>query len=186
MSTAPSRRRRLSLAGRLEKGLALAGALIGVLAGGVGVIDWAGGLAGHPPPQIDARIERVAARDVAEPLRRYLADTSQSSRGYSTRQLSQRGYVFDVSVRIIGQRGKKFPVRWALYRLHPETAVQGRSYDQIAGDMKPASDNHASTWPVWVPYPLATGTYVVRFTLEDQRRRPISEQRSAPFRYPPR
>lgn len=186
MSATRSSRRRPSRTGRLEKGVAIITAVIGALAGVVGLIDWAGGLGGNPPPHIDARIERVAQRDVAEPLRHYLADTRQTPRGYSASQLDQRGYVFDVSVRIIGQRAKKFPLRWTLYRLDPETRVQGRSYDQIAGEMKPASDDHASTWPVWVPYPPQRGTYVVRFTLEDQRERPVSEARSPRFRYPPR
>ena len=122
---------------------------------------------------------RVTSRDAAEPLRLYLSETSQSLHGYSKPQLEQRGYTFNVSVRIIGQRGKKFPVRWTLYRRDPETRIEGRAYNQIAGDMRPASNDHASTWPVWIPYPPRAGTYFVRFTLEDQRRRPVSEKDSS-------
>jgi hypothetical protein len=164
----------------------LAAALIGALAGAVAVVDWASGLGGEPPPQIDAHIVRVTSRDVAEPLRQYLAETSQPSHGYSRLQLEQRGYTFNFSVRIIGQRGKKFPVRWTLYRRDPETRLEGRAYNQVAGDMRPSSSDHASTWPVWIPYPPRAGTYFVRFTLEDQRRRPVSEKDSQPFRYPAR
>lgn len=185
-SSAPSERRRQSLFPRIEKTAAFAAALIGALAGAVAVVDWADGLGGEPPPQIDAHIVRVTSRDVAEPLRLYLSETSQSLHGYSKPQLEQRGSTFNVSVRIIGQRGKKFPVRWTLYRRDPETRIEGRAYNQIAGDMRPASNDHASTWPVWVPYPPRAGTYFVRFTLEDQRRRPVSEKDSQPFRYPPR
>jgi hypothetical protein len=139
---------------------------------------------GGPPAKVDARIAKVSSRNVAEPLRDYLDETRQSKRRYTTAQLRQPGYVFNVSVRIIGQRGKRFPVRWALYR-RPEARVAGPSYNQIAGEMKPESADHASTWPVWVPYPPRRGTYFVRFTLEDQRNRPISEQDSHAFRHPP-
>ena len=178
--------RRWSLGGRLEKTVAIAATLIGALAGAVALIDWVGGLGGDPPPQIDARIERITTRNVAEPLRLYLAETKQSAKGYTAAQLDQKGYVFNVSVRIIGERGRPFPVRWAMYRRHPETRVAGRAYAQVAGDMKPASQDHASTWPVWVPYPRAAGSYFVRFTLDDQRHRPVSEEDSPPVRYPPR
>jgi hypothetical protein len=139
---------------------------------------------GAPPAKVDARIERVTSRNVAEPLADYLNDTRQSKRRYTADQLRQPGYVFNVSVRIIGQRDKKFPVRWSLYR-RPEARVAGPSYNRIAGDMTPESDDHASTWPVWVPYPPRRGTYFVRFTLQDQRNRPVSEQDSQAFRYPP-
>jgi hypothetical protein len=136
------------------------------------------------PAKIDARIEKVTSRNVAETLRDYLRETRQSARRYTPDQLRQRGYVFNVSVRIIGQRGKRFPVRWSLYR-RPEARVAGPSYNRIAGDMTPQSADHASTWPVWVPYPARQGTYFVRFTLEDRRNRPVSEQDSRAFRYPP-
>jgi hypothetical protein len=139
---------------------------------------------GAPPAKVDARIERVTSRNVAEPLRDYLDETRQSNRRYTPDQLRQPGYVFNVSVRIIGQRGKKFPVRWSLYR-RPEARIAGPSYNRMAGDMTPESADHASTWPVWVPYPPRRGTYFVRFTLEDQRNRPVSEQDSHAFRYPP-
>jgi hypothetical protein len=150
--------------------------LIGALAGAVAVLERAGSLGSDPPPQIDARIMRVTSRDVAEPLRMYLSETSQAPRGYSTAQLDQRGYVFNVTVRIIGERGKTFPVRWTLYRRDPETRLEGRAYNPVAGDMSPASNDHRSTWPVWVPYPPSAGTYFVRFTLEDHRRRPSARR----------
>ena len=139
---------------------------------------------GAPPAKVDARIERVTSRNVAEPLADYLDETRQSKRRYTPDQLRQPGYVFNVSVRIIGQGGKKFPVRWSLYR-RPEARVAGPSYNRIAGDMTPESNDHASTWPVWVPYPPRRGTYFVRFTLDDKRNRPVSEQDSQAFRYPP-
>jgi hypothetical protein len=136
------------------------------------------------PGKVDARIEKVTSRNVAEPLSDYLDETRQSTRRYTAAQLRQPGYVFNVSVRIIGQRGKKFPVRWSLYR-RPEARIPGPSYNRIAGDMRPESADHASTWPVWVPYPPHRGTYFVRFTLEDHRNRPVSEHDSRAFRHPP-
>jgi hypothetical protein len=137
-----------------------------------------------PPTKVDARIEKVTSRNVAEPLRDYLVLTRQSNRGYSPVQLRQPGYVFNVSVRILGQRGKKHPVRWSLYR-RPEQRIPGPAYNRSAGDMTPESEDHASTWPVWVPYPQRRGTYFVRFTLDDQRNRPVSEKDSPAFGYPP-
>jgi hypothetical protein len=137
-----------------------------------------------PPTKVDARIEKVSSRNVAEPLRDYLHETRQSNRPYTPDQLRQPGYVFNVSVRIIGRRGKKFPLRWSLYR-RPEARIPGPAYNRSAGDMTPESADHTSTWPVWVPYPQRHGTYFVRFTLDDQRNRPVSDEDSPAFRYPP-
>jgi hypothetical protein len=161
------------------------GAVVGVLAGLIGLADWVIGLRPDPPAAIDPRIEDVTTRNLQMPLADYVREEKPPGARYTAAELRQRGYVMSVTVRLVGLLGKEVPLRWSLYR-RPEQRLRGPAYNQPVGEYVPQSADHRTSYRVWIPYPPRSGTYFARFTLIGPDGRPVSEMDSPDVRYPPR
>jgi hypothetical protein len=163
-----------------------AAAVIGVLAGGLGLVKDVGGLfESRPPATIDATIDRVIQTRSRMPFGEYLAAAKLSPAGFSREELAQPGYEFTVTVTISGRIGKELPLRWRMFR-RPESPLPGPIYDREAVGFEPQGTRHSDSWPVWIPYPPTAGRYYVRFTLQDPTGLPASERDSGTFSHPPR
>lgn len=179
----PSARRRPSAG----QALASVGAVIGVLAGLTGLIDWFEGRAEEPPPPspppsvIDARIERAVLDSRSESLGAFLADVGQPTTGLSRRERREEGLLFSVRVRLRGNRGQPLPLLWRMYDDETGRRVAGARYAQEAASFTPGNEDHSATVPIWAPHPPDPGTYYVRFLLVDTKRRPIGDRRTRPF-----
>jgi hypothetical protein len=176
---------------RATAGLALIAAILGVLATTTSLFDWIGSKVSPaprpPPPNVDARLLGVELRDTGTPLGDYLTETNQSAAGLTRHELLERGYVFRVRIRLAGNLGRAIPLRWSMIE-HPTGRPQrGAAYNQTAAIFRPRGETQTRTWPVWVPSPPRPGAFRVRLTLVDNRRRPLDESESSPFRvrHPP-
>lgn len=169
--------------------LAGLGAIVGLLASLVGVLSYVDEKRKDPPPterKSPPTIQRLSLHDSAEQLREFLRKTPDSKgRSYSAAELRRRGYSFLLAVRAEGPVGTRLRLRWRL-RVADGDAVAGRDYDQVASDFKTSALDQSAEVPVWVPYPITPGRYVVRFTFErlNARGRVVgfaSERDSEPF-----
>lgn len=172
---------------RLSGGLAVAATIIGVLAGAATLFDWFGDKVNTPPPpaptEIDARVLGVELRTRQQRLVDYLRETNQPTRGLSDFEGAEKGYVFTVRVRLVGNQGKPLPLRWSIIDTRTGTPLPGPTYNQTAVVFKPRGPKHSRTWPMWVPRPPRSGTYALRATLINEKRQPLDEADSDPFRF---
>ncbi len=177
-----------SVGRRIYGGIAALGVLVGAVVGGLQLLDaFEKRVKDDVPGRIAPRLNAVRERSRAVPLINYLRETGQSTRSFSTGQLEQSGYVFDVAVRIVGLVNKPYELRWSMYqrRHNVETLLVGRAYSQVvAAKFVPRSPDHLTEWPVWVPPPPRQGIYVVRFVLLDERGLPVARRDSPELRYP--
>jgi hypothetical protein len=120
--------------------------------------------------------------------RDFLRKTPNSKgRSYSPTDLRRRGYSFLLAVRAEGPVGTRLRLRWRL-RLDGGDPVPGADYDQTASDFITSALDQTAQVPVWVPDPIASGRYVVRFTFQrlDDKGHVVgfaSERDSAPFEH---
>jgi hypothetical protein len=181
----PAKRQHKPTARRLYATIAAAGVVIGTLTAATGFFDWVMRTASPAsPPAIDARLEAVRERNHSETLGDYLRETRQPTHAYSRAQLDQPGEVFALRLRIVGEEGKRLPLRWAVYHSNGQLRLRGPIYNQVAAMVEAHSQDHARTWPVWVPAPPRPGAYFVRFTLQDEQQQPVDERDSPSFRTP--
>lgn len=160
------------------------GALVAVLAGMTSLADWiTGRLGASTPATIDARI-LAADRQGPETLGAYLADTNQSLRGYTPAQLRQNGIVFALRIKLTGEKGQTFPLRWFIVDADRGERLAGRSYNQEPVVFRPRNDNHSRTWPVWVPYPPKPGRFRATFLLDDTKHQPVAQKTTRAFTTP--
>lgn len=175
-----------SFAGRAYAGLASLGVVVGAIAATIALFgDVTKLFKGEPPTVIDARIERVVQTRARMPFGDYLREVRLPSSSFNSAELAQHGYEFNVTVTISGRIGKELPLRWKMFR-RPETPLPGPIYDREAVGFEPAGTTHSDSWPVWVPYPPDSGTYYIRFTLQDERGLPASQLDSTDISFPPR
>lgn len=175
-----------SLARRIYGGIAGLGVIIGVAVGGLQFVDaLEKRVKDEPPARIAPQITEVRHESTGETLLDYLEETRQPSRSFSREQLKQPGFVFDVGVRIVGLVDEPYELRWSMYERRDSTAkrLRGDVYNQVAAEFVPKSSDHLTDWPVWVPYPPNGGTYVVRFTLVDDRGLPVDRMNSPDVRH---
>jgi hypothetical protein len=170
---------------RLAAAVALAATVIGVLAAATAVFDWFGEKVDPPPPpppaEIDARVLRVYMRSPSERLVDYLRETNQSTAGLSKFEGAERGYVFNVRVRLQGNQDSRLPLRWSIIDANTGEPLRDPIYNQTATVFQPRGPDHARTWPFWVPYPPRKGRFFLRTTLLDEKRQPLDEAESKPF-----
>ncbi|MGI8594861.1 MAG: hypothetical protein ACR2ML_10945 [Solirubrobacteraceae bacterium] len=165
-------------------------ALTGVLASLVGVLSYIDEKRKDPPPtnRKSLQIKQISLHDKAEPLGDFLRKTPNSKgRSYSADELRRPGYSFLLDVRGQGPVGSRLRLRWRL-RIAGGDPVPGADYDQVASDFKSAVLDQEERVPVWVPYPIASGRYIVRFTFQrlDDEGHEVGfgdERDSAPFKY---
>jgi hypothetical protein len=134
-----------------------------------------------PPAEIDARVLRVALRSAHVSLVDYLKETNQPTTGLSKFDGAEKGYVFTVRVRLQGHQGELLPLRWTVVDTKTLEHLSGPTYNQTAVKFKPQGQDHARTWPIWVPAPDRRGTFFLRTTLVDEKRQPLDEADSQPF-----
>jgi hypothetical protein len=177
-SAGPSRRAALRLA-------AATVGVVAVAAGAWAVLQWVAPEADRSSGStIDTRIVDVARQAPAK-LGDVLNDTNQPTRGYTRAQLRQTGMVFALRIRLRGERGNRFPLRWFMTDADHATRLRGDSYDQVPAIFQPRSDNHSRTWPVWVPYPPYRGRFRVTFVLNNAKQEPVDQKTTATFRAAP-
>jgi hypothetical protein len=171
---------------RIAKGFGGVVAVVGLLVSVTTLTDWFEGKLDppepRPPAEIDARIADVSLRGTREPLESYLRSTGQSVRGLTQRELSEPGFLFAVRVRLTGSVGDRFPLRWSLRKARTGEALPGPVYNQVGVVFVPRGREHARRWPIWVPHPPGEGAYFLRVTLTDEKRQPVDERDSRPFR----
>lgn len=102
------------------------------------------------------------------------------ARAYTRAELRRRGYSFLLDLSEEGPKGTHLHLRWALYDADGGR-VPGRDYAQVSADFTTSATRQDRTWPVWVPHPPRQGRYLVRFTLEDEQRRPVDQAQSQTF-----
>jgi hypothetical protein len=166
-------------------------ATVGVLASLVGVLSYVDQKREDPPPtqrQSPPQIRRITLHDSAEPLGDFLRKTPDSKgRTYTAADLRRRGYSFLLDVHAEGPPGTRLRLRWRL-RVDGGDPVAGADYDQVASDFRTSALDQTAQVPVWVPDPIASGRYVVRFTFQRLDRDGrlagfASERDSAPFEH---
>lgn len=162
------------------------GALVAVLAGVTSLADWVTGKLGgsaSAPATIDTQIV-AADRQGPEMLGAALGDTNQSTRGYTPAQLRQKGVVFALRIKLTGEQGQTFPLRWFIVDADRGDRLRGRGYNQEPAVFRPRNDNHGRTWPVWVPYPPKPGRFRVTFVLDDAKHQPVAQKTTPAFSTP--
>jgi hypothetical protein len=158
-------------------------AVVATLAALVGVLRYADEKIDPPVPVRIAEIKGVELRDVAQPLRDYLAEVRPTDgRRYTRDELRRPGCSFLLRLSAEGPEGMHVRLRWTLHDADGRR-VPGAAYAQVSADFTTSASRQTRRWPVWVPPPPRDGRYVVRFTLEDDERRLIDQLQSRPFRY---
>lgn len=166
--------------------VAAAGVVIGVVAGGLQLVDWLESRLDNPPPASrSARITSVQQRSAAEPLGNYLDEIRPEQKSkFDPAALTERGYVYNVTMNIEDVVGRDFHLKFTMHRAGSGARLREPIYNYTAGGVSPESPKHVRTWPFWVAHPPGPGRYFVRFTLTDDKDELVDERSSKPFRYP--
>jgi hypothetical protein len=166
--------------------VAAAGVVIGVVAGGLQLVDWLESrLDNSPPASRSARITSVKQRSAAEPLGDYLDEVRPKQKaGFDSAALVERGYVYNVTMNIEDVVGRDFNLKFTVHRAGSGARLREPIYNYSAGAVSPESPKHVRTWPFWVAHPPGPGRYFVRFTLTDDKDELVDERSSKPFSYP--
>jgi hypothetical protein len=177
---------RPSTAKKVSAAIGIAGTIVALVVAGTTLFDWFGKKVDPPPPpppqEVDARVLWVRFRNAGERLVDYLRDTDQRTDGLSTYEAAERGYVFLARLRLEGNLGKRVVVHWSVLDDRTARRLPSATYNQDSTALEPRGVRQTSTWPIWVPYPERKGRYRLRVTLVNERRQPIDERDSAPFR----
>ena len=168
---------------RVARLLAVAAAIVAALTQATSLVDWLGDkLHRAPAGTIDPRIVSVERQSPLS-LRDYLRGVNeQPAKTITDEQLDAKGLVFGVTMRIQGEQGSRFGLRWFIVDSH-ENRLRGPSFNQVPAIFRPRNDNQRREYPVWIPRPPDPGTYTVTFDLVNAKHEPV-DQRSAAFRIP--
>jgi hypothetical protein len=167
---------------RIAQVLALVGAVIAALTQAMSLVDWVGGKLSDPPAATVA--PRIVGVERQSPLslRDYLSDTHEPLAGYTRAQLQQAGFVFALTMRIQGERGSRFSLRWFIVDVDRATRLRGPSFNQVPAIFKPRNQDQLRTYPVWIPTPPRAGRYEVTFALVNANGEPVAQKLTSPFR----
>jgi hypothetical protein len=167
---------------RIAQLLAVAGAIIAALTQTMSLVDWVGGKLSDPPAATVA--PRIVGVERQSPLslRDYLSDTHEPLAGYTHAQLQQTGFVFALTMRIQGERGSRFSLRWFIVDVDRGTRLRGPSFNQVPAIFKPRNQDQLRTHPVWIPTPPRRGRYEVTFALVNAKGEPVAQKLAAPVR----
>jgi hypothetical protein len=168
---------------RLARVLAVAATVVAALTQATSLVDWAGSkLHRTPAATIDPRIVSIERQSPLS-LRDYLRGVNeQPAKTTSDDQLDAKGLVFGVTMRIQGEQGSRFGLRWFIVDSH-ENRLPGPSFNQEPAIFSPRNQNQRREYPVWVPRPAAADTYTITFELVNAKGEPV-DQRSEKFRVP--
>jgi len=183
MPPAPVGRSRAAQARGIGKRIAQAvggvGALVGVLAGVTSLVDWVGDKLSDPmPATIAPEIVSIERHD-AQLFGDWLADTARSAHGYTPDELARSGLVFGVKIRIQGEGGKIFALRYFVVNRDRGARLRGPGFNQEPAIYRVRNDDQTGTELVWVPYPQRPGRYRVTFLLDNAKRQPVAQKAEA-------
>jgi hypothetical protein len=151
------------------------GAVVALLVGVATLLDFFERNVREPAAAaIDSRIESARLEPTRQDHGDYLREQEQSLSGYTRAELREEGLIFLVSVRLRGNLGDTFVLRYRLYR-DEGRPVRGAPYDQLIGSYTAKNQEHARRSPFWLPYPPRAGRFYARFTLLDSERKPIDD-----------
>jgi hypothetical protein len=183
-----SRRRRTSRNQRLGAALAVAVTVVGLLTQVTSLVDWVGkrfgdespkAEAAKPPAVVDAAIVKVEPRGQSR-LRDYQPLAGESPKGFSDKELDQKGRVYSARLRIRGGQGQRFGLNWFVVDAN-DTRLRGPYFNQKPATFVPRNQDQSRDYPVWIP-PLPRGVYRVTFVLTDDHGQQVGDNRSGPFR----
>ena len=164
--------------------VAAVGAVIAVVVSLTSVVDWVERKIDPPdPPVLDAQLLAAELTRERQPLGDYLRDSGQSTEGLSRREAREQGLVFKVRVSIVGATGKSFPLVWTMLDAGSSRPLRDEYlYRQTALEFVPKGSTHNRAWQIWVPYPTQPGRYELELTLMDERKQPVDQRTTEPFR----
>jgi hypothetical protein len=170
---------------RIAQAVAAVGALVGVLAGVTSLVDWVGEQLSDPLSVTIAPDIVSIERHDPQLLGDWLADTGRSARGYTRDELARSGLVFGVKIRIQGERGKTFALRYFVVDKDRGARLRGPGFNQEPAIFRVRNDDQTATELVWVPYAAQPGRYRVTFLLDNAKRQPVAQKAEA-FEIPER
>ena len=163
--------------------LAQAGALVGLIAGIVGLVfvirpGW------KPDAPVDVGKADITEVSVRQPVtfRRYLQRLKLPPGSLSSEQLNRLGVLIAFEAQISGFKGKELPLRWELNK-HPGGELVAADE---AVSIVPSTNDEGRTWFVWAPTPKTDGRYYVTVTIYQPPQGgvdvPLEDFESPPFR----
>ena len=147
--------------------LALAGTIIGLVSGIVGLLfvfkpDLKP--SGEAPKQA-ATLSQLSVEPNAS-FREYLARIELPARPYEKRELARRGALLRFRVAITGFEGKRLILRWELF----DRANGDPINESKATSIRPTTGTNEAIWYFWVPLPRRPGKFYAVVELEQQKK----------------
>jgi hypothetical protein len=147
--------------------LALAGTIIGLVSGIVGLV-----FLFNP----DLKPSGEAAKQAATlsqlrlrpnvSFREYLARADLPTMGYTDAQLARRGALLRFRVQITGFENERLTLKWELF-----DAASGDEIDESqATTITPTTETNEANWPFWVPLPRRAGKVYAVVELKQQKK----------------
>jgi hypothetical protein len=167
---------------RLARLLAVGAAIVAALTQATSLVDWVDGKLHHAAtgpiaPQI-LSIERQSPLS----LRDYLRGVNERPPATTTAgQLDAKGLVYALTMRIRGEQGSRFGLRWFVVDGHGNR-LRGPSFNQEPAIFAPRRQDQLRTYPVWIPTPSRPGKYEVTFALVNAKGEPVAQKLGPPFR----
>jgi hypothetical protein len=169
---------------RLARVLAIAAGIVAALTQATSLVDWVDGKLHHTPTgPIAPRIVSIERQSPLS-LRDYLRGVNERPAPTTTaQQLDAKGLVFALTMRIQGEKGARFGLRWFIVDGHGNR-LRGPSFNQEPAIFSPRRQDQLRTYPVWIPTPARPGRYEVTFALVNAKGEPVAQKLGPPFRVP--
>jgi hypothetical protein len=164
--------------------LAIAAGIVAALTQATSLVDWVGGRLHHPATgPIAPRIVSIERQSPLS-LRDYLRGVNERPAPATTaQQLDAKGLVFALTMRIQGEQGSRFGLRWFIVDDHGNR-LRGPSFNQEPAIFSPRRQDQLRTYPVWIPTPARAGRYEVTFALVNDKGAPVAQKLGPPLRIP--
>ena len=134
-----SRRRGTTSNKRIAAVLAVVVTVLGLLTQVTSLIDWIGDrFRDEPAATVAPAILKVEPRSPST-LRDYKDRVNEPISGLSGDQLNQVGRVFEVTLRIQGEQGRRFSLKWFVVNEKTGERLRGRSFNQTPAVFEPQS-----------------------------------------------
>ncbi len=130
-----------------------------------------------PPRQIRAELSRISIEHNVR-FGDYVDRPGPPDGDYTRAEGRKVGNVVDFQVRILGLKGRKNTVTWAVYT---SGSSPRRLYDDTPWELIPEADDDRASLDVWVPLPASPGRYFVRLEVRDFRNNRLTYADSRTF-----
>jgi hypothetical protein len=146
--------------------LALAGTIVGLVSGIVGLVflfkpDL------QPSGEADeqaATLSRLSVKEDAS-FREYLARVDLPPTGYTETHLARRGALLRFRVRVSGFEGERLVLKWELF-----DAASGEQVNESkATTLRATRGTNEANWHFWVPLPRREGSFYAIVELQQQQ-----------------